>query len=172
MAGKSELNPKMQWDSKILEKLQVGIVTAQWNSEITSRLHSSCMSTLLEHGIQTAQIEEIEVPGAFELPFGAKILMGRRSLDVVICLGCVLTGETSHHLYINQSVAIGITNLGLMTGVPVVFGVLTPDTMDQALARSGGGEHDKGKDAALTAIQMAALKKDKGNSGKKHIGFN
>ncbi|MEM1120782.1 MAG: 6,7-dimethyl-8-ribityllumazine synthase, partial [Bacteroidota bacterium] len=109
-------------------------------------------------------------PGAFELPGGAAMLAGKHKLDAVICLGCVIKGETSHNEYINQSVGMGLTNLSIASGKPFIFGLLTPNNEQQALERAGGKHGNKGVEAAVTAIRMAALKQDLGEA-KKRIGF-
>ena len=147
-----------------------GIVTSRWNTEITGALKEGAVSTLLKHGAEEKNIHQLEVPGSFELPMGAKILMGKQKMDAVICIGCVIKGETSHNEYINQAVANGITQLSLLSGVPVIFGVLTPNSLEQARDRAGGKHGNKGVEAAVTAIEMAMLPK-KGPSTQK-IGFS
>ena len=112
----------------------------------------------------------MQVPGSFELTAGAKMIADEHKVDAVICLGCVIKGETSHNEYINYAVANGLTNLSMVYGRPFVFGVLTPDTEEQALDRAGGKHGNKGVEAAVTAIRMAAIKKGlKGSKPK--IGF-
>lgn len=152
------------------EGFKIGIVRAEWNTKITSALKDGCVSLLLEKGAQEKDIEIVDVPGSFELPMGAKILLASDSYDAIICLGCVIKGETKHDEYISQSVASSIAQLGILSGVPVIFGVLTPNSMEQAEDRSGGKHGNKGVEAAATAIKMAALKKSK-KSQKKSIGF-
>lgn len=137
-----------------------GIVVSEWNSHITHALYEGCYDTLLKHGANPDNIHTIQVPGAFELTTGAKLLMGSRRLDVVICLGCVIKGETSHNEYINHAVATGLTALSAATSIPCIYGVLTPNDETQALERAGGKHGNKGVEAAATAIRMAALKKD------------
>jgi len=110
------------------------------------------------------------VPGAFELPLGARIVMGQEKIDAAICLGCVIKGETEHDVYINNAVATGIMTLGLTSKKPVIFGVLTPNTKQQALDRAGGKHGNKGVEAATTAIKMVHLNNPDHNS-KKSIGF-
>ena len=149
--------------------MQFGIVVAEWNAKITHALYQGCFDTLLKHGADPANIHTVQVPGSFELPAGARILHGRKKLDAVICLGCVIKGETNHNEYINQAVAAGLTNLSIATGTPFIFGVLTPDNEAQALDRAGGKHGNKGVEAAVTAIRMAALKKE--SAPEKKIGF-
>ena len=152
------------------EEMSFGIVVAEWNARITHALYEGCYDTLLKHGVKAENIHTIQVPGSFELPTGARIISGKHSLDAVICLGCVIKGETSHNEYINHAVATGLVNLSIASGKPFVFGVLTPNDEQQALDRAGGKHGSKGVEAAVTAIRMAAVKKG-GKEGKKPIGF-
>jgi 6,7-dimethyl-8-ribityllumazine synthase len=146
------------------------IVVADWNAHITHALYEGCYDTLVQHGASPEQIFTGQVPGAFELPVGARILAGKHNPDAVVCLGCVIKGETSHNEYINNAVAQGLTQLGIASGRPFIFGVLTPDDEQQALDRAGGIYGNKGVEAAVTAIRMAALRRE-GKEGKKSIGF-
>lgn len=150
---------------------KVGIVTSEWNDEITSVLRSGARETLLENGVNADDIVEVDVPGSYELPMGARMIMGREVFDAIICLGCVIKGETRHDEYINNAVAQGIMQLGLTSGIPIIFGVLTPNTMEQALDRAGGNYGNKGVEAATTALRMMALKAETKDQ-KKEIGFN
>lgn len=147
-----------------------GIVVSEWNHEITHALFEGCYETLVRHGARAENIHSIQVPGSFELPAGAKLLAGSRKFDALICLGCVIKGETKHDEYINHAVATGLTGLSIASGIPCIFGVLTPNTMEQALDRAGGQHGNKGVEAAVTAIRMAALRKELTKSGTK-IGF-
>ncbi len=149
-----------------------GIVVAEWNAHITHALYEGCVDTLLKHGAKEENIHVAQVPGSFELPIGARMLSGQHTLDAVICLGCVIKGETSHDEYINNAVATGLTNLSLTTGKPYIFGLLTTNDEQQALDRAGGKHGNKGVEAAVTAIRMGALKKgEAGENGKRKIGF-
>ncbi|MCB9316549.1 MAG: 6,7-dimethyl-8-ribityllumazine synthase [Lewinellaceae bacterium] len=154
----------------VADSMHFGIVVAEWNAKITHALYAGCFETLLKHGAKPENIHTIQVPGSFELPAGARILNGQKKLDAVICLGCVIKGETNHNEYINQAVASGLTNLSIATGKPFIFGVLTPNDEQQALDRSGGKYGNKGVEAAVTAIRMAALKQST-TEGTKKIGF-
>jgi 6,7-dimethyl-8-ribityllumazine synthase len=136
-----------------------GIVVSEWNREITHALYVACYDTLVQHGASEENIHTAQVPGSFELPTGAKMLAGSKRFDAVICLGCVIKGETKHDEYISQSVATGLTGLSIASGIPFVFGVLTPNSMEQALDRAGGKHGNKGVEAAVTAIRMADLRK-------------
>lgn len=147
-----------------------GIVVAEWNARITHALYEGCYDTLLKHGAKEENIHTVQVPGSFELPAGARILAGKHNPDAVICLGCVIKGETNHNEYINQAVANGLVNLSIASGKAFIFGVLTPNDEQQALDRAGGKHGNKGVEAAVTAIRMAALKKDV-KEGKRKIGF-
>ena len=147
-----------------------GIVVAEWNREITHALYEGCYETLVKHGAQPENIKTIQVPGSFELPFGAKLLVANDKYDAVICLGCVIKGETSHNEYINQAVAGGLTNLSVLSSTPCIFGLLTPNDEQQARDRAGGKYGNKGVEAATTALRLAVLKGTFSNP-KQKIGF-
>lgn len=152
------------------EGLKIGIVVSVWNDKITGNLYNACHQTLLENGVSEDKIRTINVPGTFELPVGAKMLLSDDNFDVVICIGCVIKGETKHDEYISMSVAQGLINLSVLSGKPVIFGVLTPNTMEQAEERAGGKYGNKGVESAVTALKMADIKK--GMKGSKvKIGF-
>lgn len=153
-----------------LSDKSVGIVTAEWNETITLSMSKACIETLLSNGIKEENIHEVKVPGAFELPMGARLLASKEKLDAIVCIGCVIKGETKHDEYISHAVATGIMNLGLASGKPVIFGVLTPNSMEQALDRSGGKHGNKGVEAATTALRMLALAQD-AKLSKTKIGF-
>lgn len=139
------------------EKGIFGIVVSEWNKEITDNLLQGAVETLLEHGVDEKDIYVRHVPGSFELPFGASTLLEKKKFDAVICLGCVIQGETRHFEFISQAVAHGIMKVSLSEGIPVIFGVLTTDTLQQAKDRSGGALGNKGTEAAVTALKMAVL---------------
>ncbi|MFZ4635307.1 MAG: 6,7-dimethyl-8-ribityllumazine synthase [Saprospiraceae bacterium] len=147
-----------------------GIVLSEWNGQVTHALYEGCYETLQKHGVKPENIHTLQVPGSFELPLGARLLNSKHKPDGIICLGCVIKGETNHHEYINQAVANGLMQLSITAGKPYVFGVLTPDNLEQALARAGGEHGNKGVEAAVTAIRMVDLKEQK-PEGKKTIGF-
>ena len=153
------------------EEMNFGIVVADWNKEITHALYEGCYDTLTKHGASPDNIFTAQVPGAFELPVGAKLLAGQHRLDAIICLGCVIKGETAHNEYINNAVASGLATLGIASGKPIIYGVLTPNDQQQAKDRSGGKHGNKGVEAAVTAIRMGALKEELKVVGKKGIGF-
>lgn len=151
------------------ENMSFGIVVAEWNAEITHALYEGCFDTLTKHGVKEENIHTIQVPGSFELPTGARLLAVKYKVDAVICLGCVIKGETKHDEYISNAVAMGLTNLSLASGQPFIFGVLTPNNEAQARDRAGGKHGNKGVEAAVSAIRMAALRKEM--SVKTKIGF-
>ncbi len=148
-----------------------GIVVADWHQNITHALYEGCFDTLIKHGAEEDDIITIQVPGTFELPAGARILGQSKKLDAVVCIGCVIKGETTHNEYINMSVASGLQNLSIATGVPHIFGVLTPNDEQQAIDRAGGKYGNKGVEAAVTAIRMTLIA-DELTKEKKKIGFN
>ena len=139
-----------------VSNLKFGIVVSQWNKEITDGLFNGAYSTLIDCGVLEKNIKKLEVPGSFELIFGAKIL-SKKNVDAIICLGSVIKGQTKHFDYVCQGVTNGIKDLNISLGIPVIFGVLTDNTMDQAINRSGGKYGNKGVEAAITAIKMADL---------------
>jgi len=152
------------------EEMKIGIVVADWNDQITHALYEGAYDTLVKHKVEADNIHTLQVPGAFELPTAAAMLASKHKVDAVICLGCVITGETKHNEYINHAVATGLTNLGIASGKPFIYGVLTPNTEQQALDRAGGKYGNKGVEAAVTALRMIGIKKEL-NAPKKKIGF-
>ena len=137
--------------------LRVAIVAARFNESITRRLLEGAQDGLARHGVPTEDTLTLWVPGSFELPLMAQTLAESGRWDAVVCLGAVIRHETEHYRYIAGEAARGIAEVGRRTGVPVVFGVLTTDTEEQAAERAGGKAGNKGYDAALTAIEMANL---------------
>jgi 6,7-dimethyl-8-ribityllumazine synthase len=137
--------------------LRVGVIVSRFNDEVTSRLRMGAEEALSAAGVLPHAIELVEVPGAFELPVMARVLATTGRVDTIVCLGCVIRGETPHFEYISSAVAHGLMQVGVETGVPVAFGVLTTDTLEQADARSRPGPSNKGREAARAAIEMARL---------------
>ena len=133
--------------------LRFAVVVSQTNSEVTSALLFGALGTLEEHGAIVERV--VEVPGAFELPMAAAQVARRHRVDAIICLGALVRGETDHFNYLSVSVAHGIQFVAIDTGIPVTFGVLTCDSMEQAMARAGGAKGNKGSEAAVAAIEMA-----------------
>jgi 6,7-dimethyl-8-ribityllumazine synthase len=154
-----------------LSEKSIGVVWSKWNEEITGALKDGCLKTLKKYGLKKDSLTVIEVPGAFELPYGAKLLLGQQKVDAVICIGCVIKGETKHDEYINKTVAQAICMLGLSSSKPVIYGVLTPNDKQQALDRAGGKYGNKGDEAAITAIEMIHLSEQLPQT-KQSIGFN
>ncbi len=137
--------------------LRVALVVSRFNEPVTTRLLAGARSALERHGVREEDIDVAWVPGAFELPLAARRLAESRRYDAVACLGAIIRGETPHFDYIAAETARGIGQVAQDTGVPIVFGVLTPNTLEQAMERAGGKMGDKGYDAAVTAIEMATL---------------
>ena len=133
---------------------KIGIVVSRWNDSITNALLEGALSTLLAANVNREDIIINEVPGTFELPFGAQRMLKAIKLDAVICLGCVIQGETRHFDFICDATANGIMRVSLDNELPVIFGVLTTNTMQQAIDRSGGLHGNKGIEAAATALQL------------------
>lgn len=140
-----------------LSKKRFAIVVAEWNEEITESLYDATYACLVSHGVNKGNIIRKNVPGTFELSLGGLWMAEDKKIDAVICLGCVIQGETPHFDYICQAVAYGITEAGLKSKKPVIFGVLTTLNKKQALDRSGGKYGNKGEEAALTAISMLSF---------------
>lgn len=130
------------------------LVVSEWNEDVTEALFSGAYQTLLQYGATKENIIRKNVPGSFELSLGAQWMAQEERIDAVICLGCVIQGETRHFDFICDAVAQGITNVGLKYNKPVIFGVLTPNNQQQALDRAGGKHGNKGDEAAITAIKM------------------
>ncbi len=153
----STLKNLSEYSSKNLQDIshkKFALVVAEWNEQVTEALLKGATDTLLQHGAQPDHIIVKTVPGSFELSLGAQWMAQDAQIDAVICLGCIIQGETRHFDFIAQAVAQGITEVNLKYGKPVIFGVLTPDTLEQALDRAGGKHGNKGDEAAITAIKM------------------
>ena len=136
------------------------VIYAEWNQEITHALRDGCMETLKRQEVDASHIKLVPVPGSFELSSAAAEFASREDIDAVICLGCVIQGETRHFDFICQAVANGLTEVGIRNRKPVIFGVLTTNTKEQALARAGGELGNKGSEAAEAALLMLeALRK-------------
>jgi 6,7-dimethyl-8-ribityllumazine synthase len=140
------------------KNMKFGIIVTEWNKDITSELFKGAYSTLIKHGAIKNHIYTKEVPGSFELTFAASLLAENMDIDAVICLGCIIQGGTPHFKYICQSVTYGITKLNLIFNIPFIFGILTTNTKQEAIDRSGGKLGNKGIEAAVTAIKMVDFK--------------
>lgn len=143
----------------VAEGLKFGVVIARFNEFITSKLLGGTLDALKRHGATTDNVEIAWVPGAFEIPLAAQRMAASKKYDAVICLGTVIRGSTSHYDYVCAEVSKGVAHVGLATGIPTVFGVLTTDTIEQAIERAGTKAGNKGFDAAVSAIEMANLLK-------------
>ena len=141
----------------ISEKLKFGIIVGRFNEFISSKLLSGAIDGLKRHGVNTDDIEIAWVPGAFEIPLVAKKMAKSNDYDAVICLGAVIRGATPHFEYVSNEVTKGVASASLETEIPVVFGVLTTDTIEQAIERAGTKAGNKGFEASVTAIEMANL---------------
>lgn len=140
-----------------IQGIRIGLVVAEWNNQVTYALRDGAIQTLKQAGLTDDQMPVTYVPGSFELPLGAQFFLENNSVDAVICIGCVIQGETPHFTFICDAVAQGIMGLNLDYNRPVIFGVLTTLTLEQALERSGGKHGNKGDEAAFSALKMLAL---------------
>jgi 6,7-dimethyl-8-ribityllumazine synthase len=140
------------------EGRRFALVVSEWNRTITDALRTGARETLMRYGVAGGDIEEVWVPGSFELASGAQYLLERGGIDGIICLGSVVRGETPHFDFVCHGTTQGIMEVGLKYGRPVIFGVLTDDTMEQALDRSGGRHGNKGIDCAVAVLKMADLR--------------
>jgi len=137
--------------------LHIAIVVSRWNDIITQRLLDGALDTLARHGVQTADVDVAWVPGSFELPIVAKKFAESGRYNAVIALGCVIRGSTSHYDHVTSGVTSGIAQVGVQTGVPCIFGVVTTESIEQAIERAGSKMGNKGSEAAMAAIEMATL---------------
>lgn len=146
----------------VSERMKVGIVAARFNEFITSKLVGGAMDGLTRHNVNEEDIQVAWVPGAFEIPLIASKMARSGEYDAVICVGAVIRGNTSHYDYVCNEVSKGIASVSLETGVPVLFGVLTTENIEQAIERAGTKAGNKGYDCALSAIEMVNLIKELG----------
>ena len=146
------------YEGKLISQgLKYGIVVGRFNEFIGGKLLSGALDGLKRHGVDESEIELVWVPGAFEIPLAAKKMAKSKKYDAVICLGAVIKGSTPHFDFVSSEVSKGIATVSLDTEVPVIFGVLTTDTIEQAIERAGTKAGNKGYDSAVTAIEMANL---------------
>ncbi len=145
-----------------MKKLSFGIVVSRYNQGVTQGLLDGAMRALKQNRVPASAVRVVWVPGAFEIPLAAQRLAKSKKVSAVIALGCVLKGQTDHNRYISQACADGLMQIMLQTGVPVTFGVLTPDNLKQARERSGSGSANKGSEAAYAALDMVE------NAGENH----
>lgn len=137
--------------------LKFGIVVSRFNDFITSKLLDGAIDALIRHGAEDYNIDVVRVPGSFEIPLTAKRLAMKGSYDAIICLGTIIRGATPHFEYVASEVSKGVAMTSLETGVPIAFGIITADTIEQAIERAGSKAGNKGWDAAITAIEMAQV---------------
>jgi 6,7-dimethyl-8-ribityllumazine synthase len=156
--------PKVIQGDLTAKGLKFGIVAARFNDFITARLLDGAVDALTRHGAAEGDIEVIKVPGSFEIPLAARVLAQSKKYNALICLGAVIRGATPHFEYVSAEVSKGVASVSMESGLPVIFGVLTTDTIEQAIERAGTKSGNKGWDAALSAIEMANLMKQMTNS--------
>jgi len=156
--------PKEVVGSLVVGKQRFALLVSRFNEFMTSRLVEGAVDTLVRHGCSDEQITIVRVPGAWELPLTARKLAESGSYDAIVCLGCVIRGQTPHFEYVAGEAAKGLAQVALQTGVPVTFGVITADSLEQAIERAGSKGGNKGADAALSAIEIVNLHVQLGRS--------
>jgi len=150
----------------VVTKERFALVVTRFNDFITSRLLTGAVDTLQRHGCPDAQMTVVRVPGSYELPLAARKLADTGRYDAIICLGCIVRGQTPHFEYIAAECAKGVAQVALESGTPVTFGVITADTLEQAVERAGAKAGNKGSDAAMAAIELASLYAQLGGAAK------
>ncbi len=153
-----KVNKRPLINKLIAENITICIVVSNWHKDITDDLLKGASEVLKNAKINNSFIKVLHVPGSYELPLGASWVLKTYSPDAVVCLGCIVRGETPHFHYISKAVANGIMELNLANNIPVIFGVLTTETVKQAKQRSGGKHGNKGADAAMAALEMIELR--------------
>lgn len=151
--------------------MKVAVIVARWNEFICSKLESGAVDALRASGVNASDIEVFKVPGAFELPLGARAAADTGRFDAIVCLGAVIKGETPHFDFVAGEAARGIMTVGLASGIPATFGVITADNDDQARERAGGAKGNKGAEAAEAAIEMALLRRKMADRADDSVGF-
>lgn len=152
------------------DSFRIGIVVSEWNDFVTHNLRDAALEILKEEGVKEENIKVFKVPGAFELNYASMQLCKEKTFDAVITIGCVIRGETPHFDYVCSAVAQGVKDCNILTDTPTIFCVLTDDTKEQSIARSGGNLGNKGVEAAITALQMIDFKRNLSDK-KGNIGF-
>jgi 6,7-dimethyl-8-ribityllumazine synthase len=158
-AQQEETMPRTIQGDLSAKGMKFGIVASRFNDFITARLVDGALDGLLRHGVAEADVDIVRVPGSFEIPLVAQRLARAKKYDAILCLGAVIRGATPHFEYVSAEVSKGVASVSLESGVPVIFGVLTTDTIEQAIERAGTKSGNKGWDAALSAIEMVSLMK-------------
>jgi 6,7-dimethyl-8-ribityllumazine synthase len=157
-ANDKNLSQHVPMEAPNSSKYKIGIVVSEYNQEITGALSKGCINSLLKYGVKEKNIIVETVPGAYELPLACKWMFDKKKMDAVIALGCVIKGDTDHDKYINHAVSQALMSLGIETSAPFVFGVITPNNLQQAKDRAGGKHGNKGVECAVAALRMLALK--------------
>lgn len=147
-------------DISFAKKLKIAIVISEWNHNITNSLYNACKTTLINNGLEEKQINNFTVPGSYELIFASNKISKESEYDAIIAIGSIIRGETPHFDYICQAVSSGIQKINLKSNIPVIFGVLTDNTMQQAIDRSGGKYGNKGVELAISALKMILFNKN------------
>ncbi len=140
--------------------MRIGIVVSEWNSDITNNLFRGCIEALTDCGASLDNIKVVNVPGSFELPLAADILMRNKNVEAIICIGSIIKGETPHFEFISQACANAVQQVAIKHSKPVIFGVLTDNNIEQSRERSGGSKGNKGVEAAVTALRMIDLRRE------------
>ena len=167
-------SPKLKLPKNAAQGKRFAIVVSRYHEELTAKMQEAAVDTLKDLGAKADDILTYWVPGAFEIPTAARMVCQHQTVDAVICLGIILKGETSHNEFIAHEVARGISTIHAASNVPAIFGVLTPETLEQAKARAGGSKGNKGEEAATAAvamIQLAAEIKQGSTKQSKSVGF-
>lgn len=152
--------PKTYEGRLVADGLKFGIVISRWNSFITERMLSGALDTLVRHGVDDETIEIARVPGTWEIPFAAQKMLNTGRFDAIICVGCLIRGATPHFEYLAAEVTKGLAQIGLQAGIPVTYGVITVENLEQAIERAGSKAGNKGAEAASAAIEMANLMRE------------
>ncbi len=149
--------PQIEGDYQAARLARYAVVHSKFNALVTNALLDGCLAVFARHGVDDTRVDQVSVPGSFEAPLAAKALALTERYAAVVCLGCIIRGETDHYDHVAGQAAGGVLRAGLETDVPVIFGILTTDTVEQALNRAGLKSGNKGAEAAETALEMAAL---------------
>jgi 6,7-dimethyl-8-ribityllumazine synthase len=167
-------SPKLKLQKDAAQGKHFVIVVSRYHEALTTKLQEGAVETLQSYGAKAEDITTYWVPGAFEIPAAARMVIQHQTVDAIICLGIILKGETTHNAYIAREVARGVAQIHVSSGIPAIFGVLTPDTLEQAKARAGGSKENKGVECAETALAMIELLdeiKQGANKKNKSVGF-
>ena len=150
-------NMKVINSNLIVKGKRFGVIVSRFNEFVSSKLLEGAVDTLVKHGVKEEEISVVWVPGSFEIPMVAKRMAGGKKYDAIICLGTIIRGETPHFDFVASEAAKGIASVGMQSDIPCVFGVITADNLEQALDRAGTKSGNKGRDAAMTALEMCNL---------------